>query len=379
MRRFYWGGMLLIVGLLGGCEQEKEVAPTPADEVAQAIQTLQAGASWTARWVAVDQLDRARDKRAVEPLLTLLQEEWQEVSRAVANLLAAFASKDSGKVIEARKHLATHLDGSKSIIRTLGHLGDPRATQPLLDLARRTEPQVQAWQEQVRSRKLEPLVVGDLLKTLGDVGMHLRYAVVLALGDIGGNLTSLLLPFLDDEQWRVRYAAVQVLGHTGDPKIVSPLVQLIRREVEAAQKNPDYTKMVLYAARQALVDVGAAARPQLLAMLQDDQEGVCETAAWALGEMQDPQAVPALIAFLRADPFQQAEERYFRAASTACWALRMIGTPEALAAAAEAEAKRRPRAVFEEPSAPPPARSPLAGMKGPMPPQEDPPAGHDHG
>jgi len=375
MPKFYWGGLVVCgLGLLGGCEQEKEVAPTPVDEVAQAIQTVRAGTSWTARWVAVDQLDRARDKRAVEPLLACLQEERREVTQAVANLFAAIDSQDSDQIQKARKRLETHLDGSKSMIRALGHLGDPRATQPLLDLARGMEPQVQTWQAQVRARKLDPLALGELTKILTDVGMQIRYSVVLAVGGIGGDLTSLLLPFLEDEQWRVRYAAVQRLGQSGDPALVAPLVQLVHREVELVRKNPDYTKLVLYAARQALAHLGEAARPQLLAMLQDDQEGVCETAAWALGERQDPQAVPALIAFLRARRFQETEDSPFRAASTARWALQMIGTPEALAAAAAAEKTRPPQAIEEKPAetTPPDRFRPL----GPRPPEGDPHAGH---
>jgi HEAT repeat protein len=78
------------------------------------------------------------------------------------------------------------------------------------------------------------------------------------------------------------------------------------------------------AAVEALVKIGLPALHALVQMLSDKDWQVRREAAWALGEIGDPKAVPFLIRSLR------DKDKYVRRA--AAWALGKIGDPQVVPA-----------------------------------------------
>ena len=99
-----------------------------------------------------------------------------------------------------------------------------------------------------------------------------------------------LLTALEDEDWRRRQAAAEVLGERGSQQAVARLLSVLK------DKQPD----VRAAAAYALGDIGdrAAVEP-LMSVLLDDEDGPQRAAADALGELGDARAAETLFVVMR--------------------------------------------------------------------------------
>jgi hypothetical protein len=128
-------------------------------------------------------------------------------------------------------------------------------------------------------------------------------------GSRDDRVVSFVLQQAQDENWRVRQRATQVLGVLGDPRAL----ELIRRAV-----TDDVDEDVRRTAAMILAEIaGKDAVPVLVLALEDDDDWVRDDAARLLGELGDPRAVPALTRAL------QDEEEDVRA--TAEKALKALG------------------------------------------------------
>ena len=161
-----------------------------------------------------------------------------------------------------------------------------------------------------------------LIEALSDENWQVRLNAAVALGEIGNpTATPALIAALNDENWEVRANVTIALGkmdHAAVPALVAAL------EDQDAQVRRNATR--------ALGDIGdPTAAPGLIGVLNDEDWEVRAGAAVALGGMGSV-AVPALIEALK------DENEYAEAMAT--WALKLIGTPEALEAVKENEARK---------------------------------------
>jgi HEAT repeat protein len=263
------------------------------------------------RYMSARALARFEDGRAVEPLIAILNDEDWRVRdraakalgllgdrRAIDPLIAALGDTDVrvreratealGLLKEsALEPLITALPHNNGYARSntaklLGQLGDSRAVIPLIDILKDTNDSVRSNAVEALGRLNDERAVELLKNALRDSDELVRRGAAEALGRLGIVEVDLLIAALKDNDWSVRRSAVIALGQLEDSKAVDPLVSA----------------------------------------LMDDDWRVRSGAAVSLGQFGE-QAVSALLAAL--------DRKDIVLNKSTIIALRMIGTPEALA------------------------------------------------
>jgi HEAT repeat protein len=206
--------------------------------------------NWILRMHAAKALGRMKDARAIEPLIPLLQDKVKAVREEAATALADIGDPALPSLLEALKHhewlVRLHaveaLGKSRSaeavepllwvlfndqdqairedVVRTLGQLGDPRATEFLIttmkDRALRTLA-VEALGK-IGDRRVVPVLVAVLEGSERPV--HSR--AVAGCGDSW------------DEEMNTRGAAVRALAHLGDDAAIPSLIKALESTVTRA-------------------------------------------------------------------------------------------------------------------------------------------------
>jgi len=168
----------------------------------------------------------------------------------------------------------------------------------------------------------EGQVVEELSGLLDDEDRYVREASVIALSEIGTSeaLARLILA-LDDDDWHVRETGVRTLGEIGGSATLSGLIMALEDENEHVQAaagemlaNSEYSRAIetlKNAARHRsatvrAISIGIHGRIgdergflALLTAMKDDDYEVIASAAWELGKIGNPRAVPALIVPLK--------------------------------------------------------------------------------
>ncbi|MBN2561443.1 MAG: HEAT repeat domain-containing protein [Phycisphaerae bacterium] len=257
------------------------------------------------------------DRRAVDPLIDALDDEFYYVRLAAAEALAkigderavgplvAKLGRDSNAISEA----ATRL-----IARTRSH----RGVQPLLELLNKE------WdiKEEVCIKKNKGQGIESVFLALKDSDDSLRCSAVRALGEIGdGRAVETLIPLLERTarvpQWIVQRrdggtaceaifchvrqnedlliaSVAEALGKIGDRRAVEPLIDVFKRE--------DGEDTLCAVRDAAIAALGRLADERALEPLVEEvrKKGSVfkEKIAQALSQMKDGRAVQALIALL---------------------------------------------------------------------------------
>jgi HEAT repeat protein len=144
-----------------------------------------------------------------------------------------------------------------------------------------------------RNRGPSPAVeAAAWIKALSDPDDALRQTAADKLVGMGTEAVPQLLAATTNPHPGVRAGVAYALGKIGEPRALTPLVQLLQ----------DPNQCVRSVAVPALRRLGSAeALPSLIEALHDEYESVRLQAAAALGELHDVQAVPALVQALQ-DP-----------------------------------------------------------------------------
>lgn len=180
-------------------------------------------------------LGKIRDKRAVEPLVTVLQDEDPEVRRKAAE--------------------------------TLGIIGDPRSTDALIKALYDVEASVRGNAIMALEKLRTPAVVPSLLALLKDESSSIRKTVVETLGNFGDKrAVDGLIEALKDEDSSVRASSAVAIGKLGDQRGLPYLKE--------ALNDPDFfVSMYAQTAIKNLQEGGSSAPPSALPSLEDELFG----------------------------------------------------------------------------------------------------------
>jgi HEAT repeat protein len=145
-----------------------------------------------------------------------------------------------------------------------------------------------------------------------------RRQAVLALSSRGTEALPLLLRAMGDVDWRVRKTAVEALLTLGGATVIAGLIRALSAHDNAGARN---------SAIEALVQIGGPAVAPLLGMIETPDPDVRKFVVDILGDIRDPQAVPALV-----DRLQDSDENIRVAAAEALGKIRDRRAVDALLA-----------------------------------------------
>src|SRR3989442_1635517 len=165
--------------------------------------------------------------------------------------------------------------------RSLGHLGDPRAMLPLIDVLADSDGEVRSAAVEALADLGDPRAIGPIAGLLKDPVADVKRNALGALSHFDQAVpTAPVVALLDDPDADVRHEAIDLLEHLHARSAAGAIAQL-RRLIDDARSD------VREAATQALGHIAdPAARQALQAALQSPDPKVRRAAAEALG--QDP-------------------------------------------------------------------------------------------
>jgi HEAT repeat protein len=310
---------------------------------------------------------------ALEPLKTALGDEDDRVRSSAATVLGQLGDN---RAVEPLMAALNDKDGPVryTAARALAKLRDSRAVEPLINVLSDED-----WRVRDRAAKALGLLgdtraIAPLIVTLGDPDGRVQDRATEALGNLGESTLEPLIFALGNENKRVRCHAAQLLGQLGSRRAAEPLIFLLGDEDENVRSQAiealsqlggdqtvellkdtlkDTREYVRHAAVHTLSRLGIMEIELLIAALKDKDWSVRRSAAVALGQLGDTRAVEPLINALMdcdwrvragaAVSLGQFGEQAvtslinainFKAISfnkSTAVALRIIGTPEALA------------------------------------------------
>ena len=260
---------------------------------------------------AKEELKRKKDPRALQPLAEALSDQNPTVRRAAMETLLSVADK---RAVEFILPQLNHVDSEVRMAAAwaLWHIADDRALEPLIKLLRDKE-----WT--VRQAAASTLqAVGDaraqdaLIQALEDETSGVRVAAASSLGKIGDQrAVGPLINHLSDSNPDVRAAAAQSLGSIGDTQAIDSLKGLLNdtdpkiREsaAQALDKLGEPLELLIHktlmgsqeALKELVTKNDRRAISAFIQALNDPDPKVRSTAAYALGELNSPEAVDALI------------------------------------------------------------------------------------
>jgi HEAT repeat protein len=276
--------------------------------------------------VVVDALGQIADPTALVPLLALLDGADAALEKRVLRVIEPILDARAGDVLvraladkdeDVRVLAATYLGGlgvhaavppllaltgketpsllRLQAIRSLGLIGDARATLPLVELLAQGDADARVEAADALAYLKDPASVAPLLRIAEDPASPARRPAIAALRGplratrnaklraparatleklLGGNDVALALDALD---------TLAAMNDAESLAAILPLARQGRRDLR----------------RSAIGVLGnfrdARALPVLVDALADEDDGIRGAAAWALGKLGDAQAVPALL------------------------------------------------------------------------------------
>ena len=308
--------------------------------VEPALEAALKDSSKSVRREAADNLGYIGDPRAVPLLLAVLDDPQAEVRSGAAYALGLVADSRAAAPLVERLTSDSDKNVRSSTAGALGEIGDPQALPALL----------QAQKDPIRD--VRPRRWGRwatwatagrrcLLLPAQDADDDLRGAAITSLGRINGaRALPLLLAALKDPKGSVRVDAAEALGDLGDPRAVEGLAAALGDRLE----NVRFWAAIALgtcgnapAGRNPTAGEGSKAGDALLPLLEGKDDRVKVVAAFALGLLRRPEALPHLADMLRKRDDWQA----FAAVA----GLARLDTPEARAALQEGAEKARDAAT----------------------------------
>jgi HEAT repeat protein len=184
-----------------------------------------------ARWNAADALGKIGDRRAVMPLIAMLDEEDEHAWYWAALALGELGDERAVPHLLAKLEDRNLSDRPRMVIaEALGKIGHPSAAPGLRGLLAggRNSKRSKAWILWSLWKAGDAEVVGRCLQGARDKDAEVRWAAVRALGLIGSRKAlAPVLARLEDDDPDVRGVAARSLGLIGDPSAVDALISAV--------------------------------------------------------------------------------------------------------------------------------------------------------
>lgn len=279
------------------------------DAVPDLIQALESSGRWRTRHAAAQILGRIgpETKDAVPTLITRLESDSDErVRGAAAVALGQIATPDA---VEALFYAQQH-NGSKRVRSLVGHVLEDVTPNALIPLLAAPEWEIRVYAANRLGHHTAKDVVPALIQTMEqDEDWRVRHAAVEALARIGfaaSDATPALVQVLHkDENECVRGAAAVALGKIAPGSrhwtaAREALIYAAEEDEHPGLRAIAITALANIGPEEEIAPVLTQAIPDLVQSLQDERGHVREAAARALGYMgnigpEAAEAVPALI------------------------------------------------------------------------------------
>jgi HEAT repeat protein len=276
--------------------------------------SLFADADKDIRKIAAAESVKFRDAQAFRPLVRLLSDREPEVREAAIGALRQLGDASVVPMLEpllkdsdsrVRYRAAVALDAMNWSPRTpelsayhAVALGKP--DRAAYHGAAAVDALVYSMQSSVSYKRQEiievlshiddPRVVKPLIAMLRDVDANVRTNAVEALGRIAdARAADPLIATLKDKDNRVRAAAVESLGKIGDAKAVQPLAKLL---------NDDSWNVRMAAVQGLGKFKDASVIDAVVKCLKDKDRDLRQAAALSIGMIGHPRAIPALVSIM---------------------------------------------------------------------------------
>lgn len=254
------------------------------------------------RRLAAEALGKIGDARAVGALEDLLDDSDPDIRASAAWSLEKYAWNRLDEQLLARVQIML---GKWTMLAGAG----PAAITPLVEVVRNGDRSAKAEAIQTIAIIGGPEGVRALIGVFKHRDEHVRRAAAKALGEIADNKAMpALVKALRDDDFQVRIAAADALVRLDfQPESAEERALLFvatRKWTEAARLGPNAIEPLVAAlkngntrtqAMEALISIGSQALPTLIEMLDDDGPGMRISAAEALGDIGDEQAIPPLL------------------------------------------------------------------------------------
>lgn len=197
---------------------------------------------------------------------------------------------------EAVKPLISVLTDTNSEVQiaaaeALGDIGDPSAVNPLIDILHDENRDVRRHVAQALGWIKDPRAVEPLLHLLNDENRWVRETVVTALGNMGQSALDFLIPASNDPDLNIRAGAVQAIGMIRSPQSFDVLKSSLNDE-EAGIREKAVKGLVNLMDDPRSFDI-------FISILFDDKVEGDVAIVEALGEQRNPRAVEPLISVLK--------------------------------------------------------------------------------
>ncbi|HUX08969.1 MAG TPA: HEAT repeat domain-containing protein [Acidobacteriota bacterium] len=241
-------------------------------------------------------LGKIGDSRAVQPLIDIVKTR-EELSVAAEEALIELGESAVEPLIGSL--VCEDIPALERVIKTLGRLGNPKAVQPLMKIARGKD-RIRPIAIKAVCEIADPDSADFLHEMLQVTAEDVRVSVLRALGKIGDADAVKTLIKIMDKGLKDREEVIFALGEIGNPKAIGVLLKELtdRKDFEAQ-------------AAEALGKIGdSRAVEPLINKLSDEDcdEELKRSLICALGEIGDKKATDALIDTLDGDDKYVREE-----------------------------------------------------------------------
>jgi HEAT repeat protein len=240
---------------------------------------------------AAQRLGSGMQKKAVPPLIKLLEDESPQVRIAAIEALGAighpasieplaFALSNLHKTAKSRSQRSTHeaeMMEREALAKALVAAGQPSVT-PLLKSLESEDKEARRLAAQALGQIKDSQAVEPLMRKLEDNRSDVRQAAALALGAIGDpQAIGALIKAADGRDMETRRAAAEALGLLGSEIAVNALIKAVGDQSEAVQ----------LAAIKALTKIGGLqAASCLRSAMTGPRKTTCDAAEAALKSIQ---------------------------------------------------------------------------------------------
>jgi len=210
----------------------------------------------------------------------------EEGPRAKGAILALIENlKENAPLPQQRRSLADEA------AKALGKIGEP-ALEPLIKALKDKDWRVRCGAASALGEMGHRAAIQPLTETLlGDEEGEVRWKAARALSRMKWLLedTEPLIEAIRDEDWRVRYEVVKIIGELEEEKAIGPLIEALK----------DASRDVRGEAAQALMKMGSKAVEPLIEALEEGDREVRVWIVCILGKLGDKRAIKPLMERLK--------------------------------------------------------------------------------